>query len=172
MNKRASLLHLTFNIGMLIPRLVLMVFATLSFVMLIRYFLILNIDVSEAQSQILINRFVYSPNCFSYTNPEFNRAYPGVVDLQRFDQKVLAECVYYGERNDYAAAKLVLRFFDTDEEVTLFYNQEGYDVWLPRVNMKGPGGAELFGDEKYVLVKDGENFRRAILDVEVLIPNY
>lgn len=155
--------------GAYIRRLIYLIFVVLTIVWVAKYFIFVNVDVSEAEANILINRFVYSPHCIAYTNNDIFRAYPGVVDLQRFNQDVLDRCVYYGNQNDYAAAKLVLHMLDTGEDIQVLYNDFGYRVWLPLVGISN--GPELFKDSKYMLVMDNGNLRRAVLDTEVIIPS-
>ncbi len=166
--KKASF-QMVLTAGAYIRRLVYLIFIVLTIAWLAKYFIFVNIDVSEAEAKILINRFVYSPQCIAYTDNDIFRPYPGVVDLQRFNQEVLGSCVYYGEQNDYAAAKLVLHLLDTGEDIQVMYNKGGYDVWLPLVGISR--GPELFQDSKYVLVMDEGNLRRAVLDTDVIIPS-
>ena len=172
MKSKKAQLGLTVNIGALIWRLIYILIIVVTIRVVVMHFIAVNIDVREAEGKILINRFIYSPDCISYANNEIGMVYPGIIDLQKFSQKTLENCVYYGERNDYAAANLTLHFLDTSGDMSVIYNQLGYDVWLPRVNMAGPGGAKAFYDSRYVLVRDNNNLRRAVLDIEVITPNY
>ncbi len=48
----------------------------------------MNEDVEES---ILSQRLISSPSCFVYRD-EVNRAYPGIIDLDKFNQQNLDEC--------------------------------------------------------------------------------
>lgn len=164
--------QMTFNIGAMIPRMIFIIGAVLATVMLIKHFLLVNIDVAEAEGQILINRFIYSPDCVSFRDKDLGSTHAGIIDLERFNSEVLDECIFYGDENNYASAKLTLYLLDTGEDITAYYNQKGYEIWVPLLDMEGSGGSKSFQDFKYVFVRTNDELRRAILGIEVVTPNY
>ena len=163
---------MTFNIGLLIPRLVFMIVATLTVVMMIKTFLAVNISVSEAEANILMTRLVYSPYCLSYVNPDTGRAMPGLVDINKLNKDRLERCVNYGENNDYVAAKITIDYMDGGQSEERIINEMGYKVWDPIAGREGPGGANYFVNSYYVLVIDRGKMRQAVLGIEVLNTNY
>ena len=46
-----------------------------------------------AESAVLINRALYSPNCFAYYDIDTLRTYPGVIDLNKFNQENFDKCL-------------------------------------------------------------------------------
>ena len=171
MKLKKGSMNMAFNIGNLIPRLLFLIFVTLSIVMVIRHFVILNIDVNEAEAMILMNRIIYSP-CVSYYSSNIERGFPGIIDYAKFNSNTLDNCVFYGEDNDFAAANLTLIDIDGNDMGSIYYNKKGYEIWLPRTDMDGPGGARSYFDTRYVIVDRGGNRVAAVLLMEVLIPNY
>ncbi|MFH1399600.1 MAG: hypothetical protein ABIG95_05820 [Candidatus Woesearchaeota archaeon] len=169
--KKAQL-SMTFNVGLLIPRLIFMIIATLTVVMIVKTFLIVNINVSEAEAKVMMGRLIYSPYCISYVHPETGRSYPGMIDLTKFSTDRIENCIHYGESNDYLAAKLTLYFKDNGETESRFLNERGYAVWKPLADMNGPGSSNYYSDIFYVLVDDKGKIRRAVLSIEVLSPQY
>ena len=99
---------LTFNQVWRIFRYIFTLFVALSIVFLVRSMLMVNINIQEAQSSILINNFLFSNNCFSYYDLELDRPLPGVIDPFKFTSKVADDCAYFGETNDFAAAQITL----------------------------------------------------------------
>jgi hypothetical protein len=169
---KKGLLQMTFDLMWSIPRMILVVYITICIVMLVRHFLVQDIDVSEAESKILTNRLLFSPKCLAYTDPVQGRVEIGVIDYDAFSSHTLNECANFSSSNDFAAAKLTLDFLDTDEIKDVYYNQEGYEAWLPRIGFAGPGGAVQHYEWRYVLVQDDSGLRKALLIIDVLTPNY
>lgn len=164
-------MNLAFNVGNLIPRLLFLIFVTMSIVMMIRHFVILNIDVSETEAMVLMNRIMYSP-CITYYDSGIGRGFPGIIDLGKFNSNTLDNCISYGDDNDYASANITLIDLDGRNLGTRYYNKFGYEVWKPRADMVGPGGAKSYFDTRYVLVDTGGDRVAAVLFMEVIIPNY
>jgi len=96
-----------------------------------------SIDATGVQGEILMNRFLYSPTCFSYVNTQISRSFPGIIDINKFNTETLDTCVYFGEANEYAAAHFTLHYLDTEEESETIYNRRAYEEWKPRVNAAG-----------------------------------
>lgn len=68
---------------------VVLFFLAIMFLLLNSTFKTLDLRVLAATEKmshrVLINEMVFSPHCFAYIDPETNRAYPGVIDLARFN---------------------------------------------------------------------------------------
>ncbi len=56
---------------------------------------------------ILTNRFLNSPDCLAYQDKETGRAYPGIIDLEKFNDEALEKC-YSTEDSTLKAFKLSL----------------------------------------------------------------
>jgi hypothetical protein len=160
----------TLDQGWLVFRMILMIIIALSIVILVNRFLVLTVDVRELEANLLLNRLIYSPDCLSYQDDTLS-AKPGIIDLQKFSEASLSNCLYFGERNDFAAANLSLVFFDTTPRNSTYYNSVGYQLLSPRTGLTGPGGSTRLSDWRYVLVKDSTGFRKALLLIDVVVPN-
>ncbi|MBT4334560.1 hypothetical protein HOD61_01965 [archaeon] len=53
----------------------------------------LDVDTVDLEKHMLISNLFLSPNCFSYTDSI--RSYPGIIDLRKFDEVIISECVDY-----------------------------------------------------------------------------
>jgi hypothetical protein len=45
------------------------------------------------ESSILVNRVIYSSNCFTYYDPDTLRAYPSIFDMDKFTQDNFENCL-------------------------------------------------------------------------------
>ena len=152
-----------------IPRLFMMVVIMLSIVFLISNFIKTSLDIDEAHSQVLAYRFIFSPACVIYTDGQTNLPSPAVIDLDRFKPEILDSCLYFGERNDIAAALLTLKMQDKEEEI--LYNEKGYKLLEPKAGSDGQGGAHGFFEQHYVLVKEEEVLKPALLTIKLITVN-
>jgi len=168
-DKRAQY-HSTINQLHFVMRMLMLIFVALSVVIIVRKFMILSIDTGPLESNILINRLIYSPDCLA-DRDSLLRLRPGIIDLERFTEGTLNKCLFYGDQNDFAAGNLTLLFLETDQRHELLYNRQGYLLLKPRAGAEGPGGARSFSDWKYVLANDKGTLRKAILFIEVILPN-
>jgi hypothetical protein len=155
----------------MIIRMMLMIFVAMSIVILVMKYVALSTDVGDAERAILLNRLIISPGCLAYTDSELHRPYTGIINLTRLDSTYLDSCMYYGERNDHAAANLSLTIIGTGEKAHAYYNEVGYTLLKPRAGMEGPGGSTLLKANRYVLVMDGNKLSTGLLTIELVTPN-
>ena len=160
----------TLDQGWLVFRMILLIIIALSIVILVNKFLVLSVDVHSLETNLLLNRLIYSPDCLSYQDDTLTSK-PGIIDLQKFSEANLNSCLYFGERNDFAAANLSLVFFDSTPRNSTYYNSVGYQLLNPRAGLTGPGGSTRLSDWRYVLVRDSIGLKRALLLIDVVVPN-
>jgi len=149
-----------------IPKIFFLVIVVLSVVFMVNGFIITEIDSREAEAYILINRILYSPNGIVYYNSQLERAYPGMIDLSRFDKIVLEDSLY-SSHNDWIGAKLNLMKLDKTNIKTIKYNEEVYDSLYLQSGIKG--GPIEKTSQKYVLIKNEEEIISGILDISVVV---
>ena len=162
-----------------IPKFIYLLVAFLSVVFLLRLLIVINIDSSEAEARILNNRVMYSPNVISYLDSDTNRAYPGIIDIDKYRKlenipinEIDRKTITYGEENKIIASKLVLKDIETSKEETVFYNKENYEFWEPRILSTvegGSGSVKSFEEQRYVLIKESDKISRGILKINTLI---
>ena len=160
-----------------IPRILFLTAVLFAVVILIKIFIIGIIDVREAESAILVNRLLYTKNGLSYYDEDLNRIYPGIIDLNSFNELSLNNpnrfdntIISYGSDNPIISAKITLKQ-EGRRDLIAFYNKNRYDKWEPRVLVTVKGGAgsvKSFNDRKYVLVKDGETLTQALLEFKII----
>ena len=159
----------------IIPKIIFLTAVLFAVVILVKVFLITAIDVRQVESNVLVNRLLYS-RYISYFDEDLKRVYPGVIDLNKFQQltsnpNILdTATISYGSDNPIIAAKITLKQKSKDD-VTIFYNKERFDKWEPRALSTVKGGAgsiKAFEYQKYVLVKYGEKLSPGILEFYIV----
>jgi hypothetical protein len=170
LNKRGQE-DLTVNQGVMILRMMLMIFVAMSIVILMTKYMALSADVGTAERAILLNRLIISPGCLAYTDSELQRPSTGIINLTRLNSIYLDSCMHYGESNDHAAANLSLTIIGTGAKAQAYYNEVGYALLKPRAGMDGPGGSKLLKDTRYVLVMDDNKLSKGLLTIELVTPN-
>ena len=175
MNKKASM-----DTILNLFRLLFVIVVFFSIVLLTRAFVVQKIDIFELESKLLAHRIALS-NQISYVDGDIGRTYAGVVDLQKFSSDDFAQnilnSIYYGKINSEASAKLTLKDLDAnpDYEVSYekFYNKELYNEKkvLVEARLIGAGAAGRLDTGFYVLIKDNDEFRRGVLNVDAILPN-
>lgn len=161
-----------------IPKFIFITVAFLSVVFLVRLLVVSNIDTSAAEAMVLANRIYYSPNAISYLDAETGRAFPGIVDLEKYtklqsspngmDMKTLS----YDGNNGVIAAKLTLENIDLNSKYDIFYNKENYDFWEPRILSTvegGSGSVKSFAEQRYVVIKSGAQLQKGILKFHIIV---
>ena len=110
---------------------------------------------------ILINRFLNSPDCFTYQDKETGRTYSGVIDLEKFTDKTLEKC-YSTKDSNLKAFKLTLESLNPDIA-------SKFDTEIERNFVLTPNwGAKRYTQtSQYVLIHYKENFYRGKLLIAV-----
>lgn len=162
-----------------IPKFIYLIIAFLSVIFLLRLVILTNIDASEAEARILTNRIFYSPNVISYYNPDIGRAYPGIIDFEKYKRlqnvdinEVDTKTIAYGQSNKLIATKLTLENIEANTQDTIFYNKENYEFWEPRILstvVGGSGSVKSITEQRYVLIKNGDRLEKGILKMQVIV---
>lgn len=61
-----------------------------------------NAIPANVETTVLINRFLNSPDCFVYVDEETGRAYPGIIDIKKFDDNQIKKCYSTSEDKSYS----------------------------------------------------------------------
>ena len=135
----------------------------LSFILDVTFFILImvkmqivtKIDSSDAEIEIMYQRFIYSRNGISFYDEQIKRLYPGVIDTKYFDQKYfednIEKSIYFGENNRVVGAKLTL--LDLDGKIISITDTSTNSVHDAVVYYN-----KLFFDEKEVLYMAGQGF--------------
>ena len=81
MNKKGTISE---EVVLFIPRMLFIMVVVFAFVLLVKTLLVTKIDVQQLESDIFISRFMMSPNASAYYDSKIERAYPGIIDLNKF----------------------------------------------------------------------------------------
>lgn len=177
-NKRGQISEEVF---LSIPRFIFLIAILFTVVLLVKIFIITTVDISNVESNIFINRLLYSKNGLSYYEESLKRMYPGVIDLNKFRELANNNpnsldniAINYGSNNPMIAARITLTspLNQNQNSLTVFYNKERFDRWEPRTLSTVKGGAgsvRSFKEQRYVIVKDGEESTSGILEFYVII---
>jgi len=152
------------------------IFVALAIWQLTNGFIVQKIDIADVESKLLTNRILFSSEV-NYFDEEINRLYIVVVDLTKFNSeefgsKILNE-IYYGKINSEASAKLTLKDLDENKEYVSFYNEELYNEKkvLVEARLTGIGSARRLDTNYYVLIKDGNELKKGVLNIDAILPN-
>ena len=162
---------------MAIPQIIFLIAVLFAFVILIKIYIITQIDVRQVDVNIFINRVLMSKGALSYYDEDIDRVYPGIVSLQRFleissinPNALDNEIMSYGADNPILAANMTLRR-EGYADILAYYNKENFDRWKPKVLPEvrgGPGSVKAFERQRYVLVKEGDVLLPGILDFFII----
>ena len=176
-NKRAD--TISDHVVLWIPKFIYLIIAFLSVIFLLRLLILNNIDISDAEARVLTNRIFYSPNIISYFDAEIERAYPGIIDFEKYKKlenidinEMDAKTVTYGQDNKLIAAKLTLKNIDSSAEDIVFYNKDNYNFWEPRILSTvtgGSGSVKSVIEQRYVLIKIGNVMNKGMLTMHVIV---
>lgn len=165
------------EVVMIIPKIVFIIAVIFSFVILVKILIVTNVNVKDIESQILINRLLFSKDSISYLDPDTARLYPGIIDLKSFEAlsrnnpNILdISTISYGTDNPTTTAKLTLKM-ENKNDIIVYYNKERFDKWEPRVLPEikgGEGSVKAFRNQKNVLVKDEGKLFPALLEFFVI----
>lgn len=161
-------------------RLIFLTVVVFSCVLLIRMYIKSDVNIFEAETDLFYKRVLYSPDGIMYKDYKINRAYPGIIDLERFRDgtNITEDMIVYGAPNNYIAAKFTLRERKRQElqPYEFYYNKNGYTRWKPFADLgiEGIGGADSIKKEILVLVyekkEEGGTLENDILEVDIVSP--
>jgi hypothetical protein len=127
-------------------------------------FVVNNVDVTNAENEIIMSRFLYSPDGFLYIDSVILRPYPGIVDLSKFNSSRLEKMIIF--KDNFLSAKFTLEYEDGSKNET-FYFEESYNKYRQYVGIKGMVDGYI---KKYnVNVFDAGGFRSAVLTVDLVM---
>jgi hypothetical protein len=123
-----------------------------------------SIESPDLERHLLINGLLYSSTCLNYADDY--RSYPGIVDLDNFNENRLSNCISY----KVGGQGFKLTLFDSNEsfldevEVNPSLFAQGLLCGLKESKF------ECFSKRFYVLYEDNSFFERGYLDVKVVTP--
>ena len=112
-----------------------------------------NTIPANVKTTVLINRFLNSPDCLAYEDEETGRAYPGIIDIKKFDDNQIKKCYSTSEDKSYSFR---------------FELESSNPDFKKKVCSTPNFGARRFNKiSQYVLIYDGENIYPGILLISI-----
>jgi hypothetical protein len=167
-SKKAMEFALTFSVMWLIYLVLMLVVI----VTLINFLLMVDLNIAQTETEVMVNNFIYSYNGFSYKNEELQRNYPNYIDINKFDEKNIGK---FEAGQQHLAARFILKDIKQGTSKTVYYNKEWFDKWygLAITGLPGPGGATKTTKSLPVIITDSKNAyeKQGMLIIEVVTPN-
>src|SRR3989338_539518 len=156
-----------------VPRLVVMSIAVVIVVMLVRYYTSRDIQGTDTATAAYLYRIYYDGNIITYVDPETKRAYPGVIDLQKFTDNRL-DTVFSGKRRNgesKIASKIILYDKPGNEIKTIYHDKKTYDQYAWTKGVEGGQGAAQREEQFLITIKDGSSEQLGRLHIIIVRPN-
>ena len=135
--------------------LLIVIIVTLAIFYVVNSFTNKKLDVSQLESNILLLRPVYSPNCFAY---EDVKVYPGIIDLSKFKSERFSQCL---NGNYYFKASLL------NNKKEVYVNETEFKINQPFCKFKDKYVCS--SRNQYVIVKDKDLITKDILKIEAIL---
>ena len=113
------------------------------------------------EATIFINRFLNSPECLAYQDKETGRTYPGIIDLEKFNDTTLEKC-YSTEDDTLKSFKITLESPDPD-----IASKFGTEIERNFILTPNWGARRYTQTSQYVLIHYKENFYRGRILIAV-----
>jgi len=166
MNKKAQILDMMAHI----PKMII-----LAVIIFVVYSLITSgirneINVFNAESELIIQRLLYSKEGLSYYDPDINRLMIGTIDINKFSDNSLQSMLGFNTLDQHLAARFTLS--TEKEKKYAFINQEWFFKWLPLTGKLGVGGKGIQKEDFPVMIRNAEGTQEyGRLLIEVILPN-
>jgi hypothetical protein len=170
-NKKAT----TFQILMMIPRMIFLVIVMFSIIFLINSYIVKSIQIFDAEADLFTLNTFY---VVSEVDSNIDRIQTGIINLQDFKsgkiEKKLNQSISYGDDNRKIAANITLKDGNMNEISSFIYNPDRYDGWYTKSKARwnnGPGGVQDKTNNIYVLINNGNTLEEGFLELKIIIPN-
>ncbi|MFH1506290.1 MAG: hypothetical protein ABIE94_04885 [archaeon] len=155
-----------------IMRFIILAIVVFVIIMLFRMLIVNDMRVLELKREVLYSRIIYSPNALTYVDRETGRAYPGIIDLDKFTTTNMHSSMDYSY-DQYISAKISL--LDTNGDAVkspIYFNKVWYDRWLPLSNWRflGLGSTDRMDYKLPVTYEDKGEFKQAVLHIDIIQP--
>ncbi len=122
-----------------------------------------KLDTHNLEYSIISARIVNNPFCLAYEDKDTKRIYPGIIDISKFEENKLQECIITTDELRPLGVRLELKTVNSNYE-PIFLNEENY------LDYSVLSFSELFVLENrsmYVLIKQGDELVPGILNFAV-----
>lgn len=163
--------QMSFNFIIMIPRLIFVFIVCFAIAMLIRVYIVTEIDLGQVESHLMMNRLLNSPSGFIYERN--GRHYPEIIDPERLKDDILDEAFTYKTREVFGA-KILLKDAANSLEWEAYVAKDVYNKLIPSHALGGGGGGSTLvtrtmAVQYYDSTKD--EFLPAVLEIELVMRN-
>ncbi len=158
------------NIFMMIVRFIFVGIILLTVFMFIRISISHSFDTQETEANIISARLFYQPDCFIYQDPDTNRFYPNIIDLNQFTDDRINSC--YSMRNDsgYYAFRAMLFDASNNQIKNITFNSVKFNLYENLYSSTSGKVIDRFIKEIYVQYKESGNIKQGKIVIELYIP--
>jgi len=152
---------ITSEVFLIIPRLFLIIIVVAFVIAVVISYSNREFDTSDIEGHLLKQRLLYSSGCLVFE--EEGKYFPGVVDLDKFDNNILSYCASYPESKGF---KLSLKDMENNSITDdIFYNDDLTDL-IPLCDVEeDKRNFRCYFKREYVLVEDLDEFSPAYLEI-------
>ena len=156
----AETIHMIYRFGYAI-------FVIAMVILIIKLIVFTNLETDYVEMDVFSQRILHSKNIMYELN---GRAYPGIIDLGKFESANIDKEINYMNKNR-ISAKINISNIDTTPVKQVYANEELWKKLIVVYRLEGPGGGQLveknFPIQYY---KDGK-FHEGVLFLSVLRQN-
>lgn len=164
---------MAFNFIAMIPRIIFLVIALISCVVMISMFLNQRFHTHDVQADILITGMLYGSGGITYYDPVTGRNYPYIVHLNQFNESEIDHFFSFPEENNIITAEISLRKSNGALVRKIYYNKKWWFNWKPLLDsrIKGIGGIKQYEKSIPIIFIDEKGVSRmGKLEFNVLQP--
>jgi hypothetical protein len=169
LNRRAD--DLGFDFIIILPLILFITLIFLSYVFFVRAFINSKMLSAAAETDIYFARIEFSDKCFAFYDTEIGRAYPGIIDLGRLNNKTISECINFTISERFAMSVNVSKISGGNETVVV-YAPDTFDLGKEFIGASGPGSYSMYRRSWPVVIRENENSSAAgVMDITILLSN-
>ncbi len=168
-------------LGHTFVRMLIVIIVLFSIVLLVNRFIIVDEDITELESALLVRSIMSNPHGPSFVDESTGRVYPYLIDVDFFrnspDEK-LSEVFDYSLDSPYVAMKISLQDFDGGgyrqggwSLPSAYLNKRYYEAWEKIATTDVQGAGSVYKEEQvyFVNVIDGDERKKGFLKIIVLL---
>jgi hypothetical protein len=151
-----------------VPRVLFLIIVLVSVYFLVHSYIKTEVDSFEAESNLFVQRLLYSRNALAFVDKDTAEVQPGVIDVSKLStiEDNLKKSISYSDSR-HLAAKLRITSLKDEEISTFYFQKEWFDRWIVLSGLSGGGGSRQITRKLYVLLKDKSAVDIAILQNKI-----
>lgn len=158
----------TFDVALWIPRLSFTIILGIILLAVLNIYVQTDISVEEAEAEIFSQRILTQPSLISYKDPYTRRVYPGIIDIQRFNDIDFDSKLSYSKDNTYLGAKIQIYNTKKDLIAEKIFNEKAYRR-IAEEGIRGKGGINVYEKDTAILIYAEGKLSNAIMHTSVVV---